>query len=154
VFGVTPSEEPAMQPIEAKVTDTIMLIARLICSFYPALIARDPHARPTPLHPHARRRQLQNLRGPQPFGCRGPRSGYTVFTHDLDFSAILATAGASGPSVLQVRALDVLPEAIGEDVVRVLVDHAPAIEAGAIVTLDELGARVRVLPIRRQAPRS
>jgi hypothetical protein len=47
-----------------------------------------------------------------------------------------------------------LPEAIGEDVVRVLVDHAPAIEAGAIVTLDELGARVRVLPIRRQAPRS
>src|SRR5689334_1757179 len=101
-----------MQPIEAKVTDTIMLIARLICSFYPALIARyvggladharhgrpegprDPHARPTPLHPHARRRQLQNLRGPQPFGCRGPRSGYTVFTHDLDFSAILATAGA------------------------------------------------------------
>ena len=35
---------------------------------------RDPDARPTPLHPHARRRQLQNLRGPQPFGCRGPRS--------------------------------------------------------------------------------
>lgn len=35
---------------------------------------RDPYARPTPLHPHARRGQLQNLRGPQPFGCRGPRS--------------------------------------------------------------------------------
>jgi predicted nuclease of predicted toxin-antitoxin system len=39
--------------------------------------------------------------------------GYAVFTHDLDFSAILATAGASGPSVLQVRAQNVLPEAIG-----------------------------------------
>jgi predicted nuclease of predicted toxin-antitoxin system len=80
--------------------------------------------------------------------------GYTVFTHDLDFSAILATAGASGPSVLQVRAQEILPEAIGEDVVRVLVDHAPAIEAGAIVTIDELGGRVRILPIRRQTPRS
>jgi predicted nuclease of predicted toxin-antitoxin system len=80
--------------------------------------------------------------------------GYTVFTHDLDFSAILATAGASGPSVLQVRAQDVSPEAIGEDVARVLGDHASAIDAGAIVTIDELGARVRILPIRRQPPRS
>lgn len=26
------------------------------------------------IHPHARRRQLQNLRGPRPFGCRRPRS--------------------------------------------------------------------------------
>jgi predicted nuclease of predicted toxin-antitoxin system len=79
--------------------------------------------------------------------------GYAVFTHDLDFSAILATAGASGPSVIQVRAQDVLPEAIGDDVVRVLVDHAPALDAGAIVTIDELGARVRVLPIRGRATR-
>lgn len=75
--------------------------------------------------------------------------GYSVFTHDLDFSTILATAGASGPSVVQVRAQDVLPEAIGDDVVRVLADHANALESGAIVTIDELGARVRVLPVRR-----
>jgi predicted nuclease of predicted toxin-antitoxin system len=27
---------------------------------------------------------------------------HAVFTHDLDFSAILATAAASGPSVIQV----------------------------------------------------
>ena len=79
--------------------------------------------------------------------------GYAVFTHDLDFSAILATAGVSGASV-QVRAQNVLLEAIGEDIVRVLVDHAAAIDAGAIVTLDELGARVRVLPIRGRLPRS
>jgi predicted nuclease of predicted toxin-antitoxin system len=75
--------------------------------------------------------------------------GYAVFTHDLDFTAILALAGAAGPSVLQVRTQNVLPEAIGADVVRVLSDHSNAFDAGAIVTIDEVGARVRVLPIRR-----
>jgi predicted nuclease of predicted toxin-antitoxin system len=77
------------------------------------------------------------------------RSGnYVVFTHDLDFSAILATTHASGPSVLQVRTPDVLPGAIGRDVVRVLRLRASAIERGAIVTIDRAAARVRVLPIR------
>ena len=44
--------------------------------------------------------------------------------------------------------VSVLPESIGADVVRVLRTHATALEAGAIVTIDELGARVRVLPIQ------
>lgn len=74
--------------------------------------------------------------------------GDTVFTHDLDFTTILALAGAKGPSVVQVRTQNVRPEAIGADVVRVLNTHRDALEAGAIVTIDELGARVRVLPIR------
>ena len=29
--------------------------------------------------------------------------GYTVFTHDLDFGAILAATNADSPSVIQVR---------------------------------------------------
>lgn len=78
--------------------------------------------------------------------------GAYVFTHDLDFTAILALAGATGPSVIQVRTQNVLPEAIGADVVRVLSTHADALQAGAIVTIDEVGARVRVLPIRRDDP--
>jgi predicted nuclease of predicted toxin-antitoxin system len=40
-------------------------------------------------------------------------NGYTVFTHDLDFGAILAATQASAPSVLQVRAHDVLPAHLG-----------------------------------------
>ncbi len=39
--------------------------------------------------------------------------GYAVFTHDLDFGTMLALSGADGPSVVQVRCLNVLPEAIG-----------------------------------------
>jgi predicted nuclease of predicted toxin-antitoxin system len=76
--------------------------------------------------------------------------GYIVFTHDLDFSALLAATQASGPSVLQVRTHDVLPSAIGQNVVQVVRTHAAALEGGAIVTIDEITARVRILPIQRQ----
>lgn len=75
--------------------------------------------------------------------------GHVVFTHDMDFSALLAVTGANGPSVLQVRTQDVLPAAIGRDVVRVLTMRAQAFDAGAIVTIDKLKSRVRVLPIGR-----
>ncbi len=57
--------------------------------------------------------------------------------------------GANGPSVVHVRALDLVPDAIGDDVVRLLGDHADALAAGPIVTLDETRTRVRVLPIHR-----
>jgi predicted nuclease of predicted toxin-antitoxin system len=75
--------------------------------------------------------------------------GYVVFTHDLDFSALLAATRARGPSVLQVRTQDVLSDAIGFEVVEVLRTHHEALEQGAIVTIDRLGARVRILPIGR-----
>ena len=76
--------------------------------------------------------------------------GFVVVTHDLDFSALLASTEAFGPSVIQVRTQDVLPDAVGSDVVRVLRDHRAALDEGAIVSIDELASRVRVLPIRRR----
>ena len=76
--------------------------------------------------------------------------GFVVVTHDLDFSALLASTEALGPSVIQVRTQDVLPDAVGSDVVRVLRDHRAALDEGAIVSIDELASRVRVLPIRRR----
>jgi predicted nuclease of predicted toxin-antitoxin system len=53
--------------------------------------------------------------------------GYVIFTHDLDFGTLLAIVGATGPSVLQVRTLDILPSAIGADVLRVLEQHSRAV---------------------------
>ncbi len=76
--------------------------------------------------------------------------GYVVFTSDLDFSAMLAIGGASGPSVLQVRTQDVFPESIGAQVMRVLLEQSEALTSGAIVTIDEIAARVRILPIGRR----
>jgi predicted nuclease of predicted toxin-antitoxin system len=75
--------------------------------------------------------------------------GYVLFTHDLDFSTLLAMTHAAGPSVLQVRTQDVLPEAIGDHVLQVLSTHGDPLEQGAVVTIDETTARVRILPIGR-----
>lgn len=40
-------------------------------------------------------------------------NGFVIFTHDLDFGAILAHDKTRQPSVIQVRAQDVLPKAMG-----------------------------------------
>lgn len=74
---------------------------------------------------------------------------HLVFTHDLDFGALLAMTRASGPSVLQVRTQDVLPGSIGPIVLQVLEQHASALEAGAIVSLDERASRIRLLPLMK-----
>jgi predicted nuclease of predicted toxin-antitoxin system len=58
-------------------------------------------------------------------------NGFVVITHDLDFSALLASTEAAGPSVLQVRTQDVLPDSIGSEVVRVLRDHRAALDPGS-----------------------
>jgi len=70
-------------------------------------------------------------------------------TSDLDFSTLLAMTGATGPSVVQLRAQDVFPESTGRHVLHVLAEHVAALAAGAIVSVDDVAARVRILPIRR-----
>ena len=71
---------------------------------------------------------------------------HLVFTHDLDFGAALALTHASGPSVLQVRGRNVLPEQIGDLVVATLRQHEAALLAGALVIVEQSKVRVRVLP--------
>ena len=73
--------------------------------------------------------------------------GYIVFTHDLDFGTLLATTGANGPSVLQVRVANPTPDAIGHDVIRLLNLRRDLFNRGVLVTLDKARARVRVLPL-------
>ena len=55
-----------------------------------------------------------------------------IFTYDLDFGTMLALSGANGPSVLQVRGLNVLTGAIGPLVLSVLRINFPEIEQGAL----------------------
>ena len=78
-------------------------------------------------------------------------NGYAVFTHDLDFASLLAATQANGPSVIQVRAHDVLPSALSETVVRVLRKYERAIESGVLISVDETRTRARLLPLRRGA---
>lgn len=62
---------------------------------------------------------------------------------------ILALTRAMGPSVIQVRAHDVLPTHLGDVVVAAVRDYEKELESGAIVTIDETRGKVRMLPIRR-----
>jgi predicted nuclease of predicted toxin-antitoxin system len=75
-------------------------------------------------------------------------NGYVVLTYDLDFGAILAATHGDKPSVVQIRAHDVSPEAIGQQTVRAIRQMAAELEEGALVTIDAGHARLRVLPLR------
>jgi len=70
-----------------------------------------------------------------------------VFTHDLDFSAILAASQADGPSVVQLRTDDVLPATHAETVLRALRQFETELTDGAILSVDPKHARVRSLPL-------
>ena len=72
---------------------------------------------------------------------------YVVFTHDLDFGTMLALSHEAGPSVVQVRAENVLPDHLGTAVLAVLGQHEADLSSGALVVVDEGRSRVRVLPI-------
>jgi len=74
--------------------------------------------------------------------------GYVVFTHDLDFRAILAATHASAPSVLQIRTQDVDPASLAKTVISVLHQCQKHLEGGALISVDESTHRVRILPIR------
>jgi predicted nuclease of predicted toxin-antitoxin system len=74
-------------------------------------------------------------------------NGYVVFTHDLDFGTLLALTHKTGPSVLQVRGDDVLPDHMGNLVVTAIRQHETELESRALVVVDERKNRVRVLPI-------
>ena len=72
---------------------------------------------------------------------------WIVLTHDLDFSAILAATHGDKPSVVQIRAEDVSPDAIGAQVVIALRQMATELESGALLTVDPGRTRLRVLPL-------
>lgn len=76
------------------------------------------------------------------------KNGYTVFTHDLDFGTLLATTGINGPSVIQVRTEDVMPQTLGHRLVEIIRQYESMLKSGALITVDERKSRVRVLPFQ------
>lgn len=70
-----------------------------------------------------------------------------VLTFDLDFSGIAAQAGTALPSVVIFRVHDARSSAVNPKLFRVIAEIAPALEAGAIVTVEDAGFRVRRLPL-------
>ena len=73
---------------------------------------------------------------------------YIVLTHDLDFSAILASTNIQKPSVVQIRSTNVSPAAIGKQVIAALVQMTVELADGALVTVEPQKTRLRLLPFR------
>ena len=72
---------------------------------------------------------------------------HVLFTHDLDFGAILAATKTKSPSVLQVRTQDINPHHIGDLVISVLNQFQDHLLRGALISVDEEKSRARILPI-------
>ena len=72
---------------------------------------------------------------------------YVVFTHDLDFGMMLALSHEAGPSVLQIRGENILPDHLEGLVIAALRQHEADLSSGALVVVDASRSRVRVLPI-------
>ena len=74
--------------------------------------------------------------------------GFVLVTNDLDFSAILAASAGVSPSVVQIRTQDLLSDSVVSIVAHAFQAHAEDIERGALLSIDESGTRVRLLPLR------
>jgi predicted nuclease of predicted toxin-antitoxin system len=74
-------------------------------------------------------------------------NGFIVLTQDLDFGAILAVTGGSGPSVVQLRAARSSTAALGPLVADALRSAEEALLAGALVTIDDRRHKVSLLPL-------
>jgi predicted nuclease of predicted toxin-antitoxin system len=74
--------------------------------------------------------------------------GFVVFTLDLDFTAALAHSRAIGPSIVQLRTQDVLPDTTSPLVLRALRQFEDELAIGALVTIDVARSRVRLLPLK------
>jgi predicted nuclease of predicted toxin-antitoxin system len=74
---------------------------------------------------------------------------FVVITNDLDFSAILAASAGAAPSVVQIRTQDLLSDGAVSIVANAIEAHREDIKRGALLSIDEAGTRVRLLPLRR-----
>jgi predicted nuclease of predicted toxin-antitoxin system len=74
---------------------------------------------------------------------------FVVITNDLDFSAILAAGAVDAPSVVQIRSHDLLSDVVVSIVAKALDAHQEDIERGALLSIEEAGMRIRMLPLRR-----
>lgn len=76
---------------------------------------------------------------------------HVVLTHDLDFGSLLFLTNAAAPSVIQIRAEQILPRFVGAAVLETLAIAAKPLEEGALVTIDPRRHRIRLLPLRPTA---
>jgi predicted nuclease of predicted toxin-antitoxin system len=70
-----------------------------------------------------------------------------LLTHDLDFAELIAAGGMTLPSVVVFRLRSMRPERVNHYLQGIISQHQEPLERGAIVSVVEGQARVRLLPI-------
>ncbi len=98
------------------------------------------HARTLDLHRAADHRIVEHARA----------DARIVVTFDLDFGDILALGVMDGPSVIIFRLSDERPVAVNPRLSAVLHEQRQALEAGALILVEDSRYRVRKLPIRSE----
>jgi predicted nuclease of predicted toxin-antitoxin system len=80
--------------------------------------------------------------------ARARHEGWVVLTQDLDFPQTLFATAAGGPSTVLLRLRDELDEGQRRRVTALIQQGREALEAGALLVVDENKARLRRLPLR------
>ena len=76
------------------------------------------------------------------------KAGYTA-THWSNVGALLAATHAESPSVFQIRTDDVSPDALAPRAIALLDRFTSQLSSGALVVVDEMRERIRVLPLMK-----
>jgi predicted nuclease of predicted toxin-antitoxin system len=75
------------------------------------------------------------------------RRGAVVISFDQDFGAILAVSGATSPSLVNLRVSYLDVDRLASAIAAIAHMAEADLVAGAVVTLDDAGARVHRLPL-------
>jgi predicted nuclease of predicted toxin-antitoxin system len=76
-------------------------------------------------------------------------NNHIVFTHDLDFGAILAATNAEFPSVIQLRTQDIFPDKSSKILLEIIKEHEQILNDEALIIIDESKMRLRILPLKK-----
>jgi predicted nuclease of predicted toxin-antitoxin system len=74
-----------------------------------------------------------------------------VITHDLDFSELLAINGLDSPSVINLRLENLHPHLVTQRIIEVVSQLEDELKKGIVVSVDDISARFRYLPITRDS---
>mgnify|MGYP001281172933 CR=1 FL=1 len=75
--------------------------------------------------------------------------GFTIITHDLDYSRIISLSAKEKPSVITVRIDKISSEILFSLIKNNINNLVPYLKKGALVTLEEDKIRFRLLPVER-----
>jgi predicted nuclease of predicted toxin-antitoxin system len=97
---------------------------------------------------HLREQSLLTLPDDQIL-AKAIQEGRVILTFDLDFADLLAASGGKVPSVILFRMRNQTPAAVTPRLFHALELCREALDAGAIVIVEDAAYRLRRLPIRQ-----